>query len=970
MTDTKIYPVGARVVIRDAEWRITEVDMTQRAGYRLKCVGLSDLVRGKVGIFFENYEKEIKLLLPEETRLVEDVSPGFQKSKLYLESLFRSAPKTDPTKLEVSFKAAMDPMPYQFDPALQALKQPRARILIADAVGIGKTLEAGILTSELMARGRGRRILVIATKSVVNQFQQEFWNRFSIPLVRLDSAGIQRVRNKIPVNHNPFLYFDKSIVSVDTLKGDSSYLHYLSKAYWDIIIIDEAHNVAQRGVRSQRAKLAQILSNRSDTMIMLTATPHDGRSESFASLLNILDPTAIVDPKNYKVSDFADKGLVIRRFKSDVRNQVNKEFPDREIDVIEISGTKEENAVFKKLATFTQSTDRKHTGMGAQLFATTLTKAFFSSPQACSSVIENRVKKLKQKKKDTATAKDIKSLNALKKLVDNVGPKAFAKLSRLVSMITEGEHSIGWKPTDPEDRLVVFTESVKTLDLLCEQLPKLSGLDSEIFARLDGGMSETEIAAVVNNFNRRDADIRILLCSDVASEGINLHHLAHRMIHFDIPWSLLTFQQRNGRIDRYGQTKVPQIWYLQTIGDEDESQGDAHVLAALARKDAEAQKNLSDPAEFSLSKEEQEARTEDEIEGRHHEEVKDEVFGSDFDLDSLMEEAEETTGNVKKTSPIAHVLTKREYTAALAHRESLYSGEMNYASAVLRWMNQNGIFRQDPVDLSNSHRLLVPVTPELEARLKYLPAEVLPENRRFDLTDDVAAVQREMQRVRTTGEEWPKQTLLWPLHPVMKWLEDYGVGLFGRHTAPVLRLPAMPIGERWALLQGGYPNRRGYIPIHNWIAVRETNGVSEKRTLQELISALKLKEMLSNTAYEKKESDVGNDFESFIAAAVQIANKDLEERRSEYEATAMQELHKRIEELKKLQLKHEGHQLKLFSENGKGVRLNSAKEEKQRQIREHFEGAKAYITNTATTEEKAYLQLVAVFTGLRTKGEE
>jgi hypothetical protein len=290
---------------------------------------------------------------------------------------------------------------------------------------------------------------------------------------------------------------------------------------------------------------------------------------------------------------------------------------------------------------------------------------------------------------------------------------------------------------------------------------------------------------------------------------------------------------------------------------------------------------------------------------------------------------------------------------------------MDYAKAMLGTMNHAGVFKRDPVDLSRNDRLLIPVTSELDARLRYLPTDIYPDDGRFDLTNSVQKVKTEMDRARSIGDGWLKQTLLWPLHPVMKWLEDYGVGLFGRHTAPVLRLSSVPKGERWALLQGGYPNRRGYIPIHSWIAVRETNGVLEKKTLHELISALKLKEGLSNTANETEEPVAGDDFGNFISAAVQIANKDLEEHRNEYEATAKKELHDRIAELQALQLKHEDHQLKLFTEKGEVARLNPAKEEKQRQIREHFEGAKAYITNTATTEEKAYLQLVAVFTGLK-----
>jgi len=224
----------------------------------------------------------------------------------------------------------MDRVPYQLEPARQALARPRQRILIADAVGLGKTLEAGILVSELIARGRGRRILVLAVKSMLTQFQKEFWNRFTIPLTRLDSIGIQRVRSRIPANHNPFYYYDKAIISIDTLKQDAEYRTYLEQARWDIIVIDEAHNVADRGTRSLRSRLAKLLSRQSDTLIMLSATPHDGRARSFASLVNMLDATAIADPEDYTAADFRP-GLVIRRFKKVVQDQVRDAFRDREV---------------------------------------------------------------------------------------------------------------------------------------------------------------------------------------------------------------------------------------------------------------------------------------------------------------------------------------------------------------------------------------------------------------------------------------------------------------------------------------------------------------------------------------------------------------------------------------------------------------------------------------------------------------
>src|SRR5690606_19396411 len=282
----------------------------------------------------------------------------------YMESLLRQAPPTN-DRLYVGHRAAMEPVPYQFDPALQALEQPRQRILIADAVGLGKTLEAGILMSELIKRGRGKRILVVALKSMLTQFQKEMWSRFTIPLVRLDSAGIQRIRTKIPSNHHPFYYYDRTIIAIDTLKQDAEYRTYIENAYWDIIVIDEAHNVAERGTRSLRTKLAKLLARRSDTLIMLSATPHDGRARSFASLMNMLDPTAIADPDDYQPEDI--KGLFIRRFKKDIQDQVSAAFKERETTLVRADASTAEEGIYDAFEelTFTRLDQRRG---GALLF--------------------------------------------------------------------------------------------------------------------------------------------------------------------------------------------------------------------------------------------------------------------------------------------------------------------------------------------------------------------------------------------------------------------------------------------------------------------------------------------------------------------------------------------------------------------------------------------------------------------------
>ncbi len=339
---------GARVLIRDAEWVVRRADLAPDGGYRLVCDGVSELVREREAVFLTTLEPDLRVLDPAETRLVPDPSPGFADSRLWMESQLREAVPSD-ERIHVGHGAAMDLVPYQLDPARQALRQPRQRILIADAVGLGKTLEAGILVSELIARGRGRRILVLAVKSMLTQFQKEFWNRFTIPLTRLDSIGIQRVRSRIPTSHNPFYYYDKAIISIDTLKQDAEYRTYLEQAYRDVIVIDEAHNVADRGTGSLRSRLARLLARRSDTLVMLSATPHDGRARSFASLMNMLDATAIADPDDFSPEDFRDKGLVIRRFKKDVQAQVRETFRDREIIRRRFSASPEEAAAFKAL---------------------------------------------------------------------------------------------------------------------------------------------------------------------------------------------------------------------------------------------------------------------------------------------------------------------------------------------------------------------------------------------------------------------------------------------------------------------------------------------------------------------------------------------------------------------------------------------------------------------------------------------
>ena len=749
------YAPGMRVEIRDAEWRIMRVDYSSDGGYVLTCEGLSELVQGREALFLTGIDK-VRILDPRETELVDDASSNFGASLLYIDSLLRKTAPSDGS-IHLGHRAAIDDMPFQLEPALQALSQPRQRMLIADAVGLGKTLEAGILTSELIARGRGKRILVLAVKSMLTQFQQEFWNRFTIPLVRLDSVGLARARNRIPANHNPFHYFDRAIISIDTLKQDIDYRHYLEQAYWDIIIIDEAHNVAERGSHSQRSRLARLLATRSDTLIMLSATPHDGKAESFASLVNMLDPTAIANPSDYAEQDFRDKGLVIRRFKKDVREQLGGQFPEREIEMLSCPATAvEEEAYSQLMAVSFHTLDGRGQGAG-QLFRTTLEKALFSSPAACLSVVVNRIgrleKRLDKERRDevrTALVEDIDTLNGLALALRAITPAQFSKYQLLKQQLTEG---LGWEPNDPEDRLVLFTESIKTLEFLAEQLPKELKLKKGQLAVLRGDMPDRELMDIVEQFNRRESPIRLLLCSDVASEGINLHHLSHRMVHFDIPWSLMVFQQRNGRIDRYGQTRQPQIRYLQTEGQHPQVRGDQRILEVLVEKDQQAQKNIGDPSEFMgvYDQAEEEAKVAAAMEA-----------GTDLWADF----SAELDGQLAHSENPLDAFTPQRHDTTAAGRVSplprVFPDGQAYAQAAFRWFAERG----EKLDAGVENDIVWLTAPgDLRQRLAYLPREVNPDNDHFQLSLNKERIAEEIRRTRQEeNAAWPQIHYLWPLH--------------------------------------------------------------------------------------------------------------------------------------------------------------------------------------------------------------
>jgi len=941
-----VFAPGLRVEIRDAEWVIKRADLTSSGTYSLLVTGISELVCGKEARFLTEIDRDIKPLHPEDTELVPDTSPRFANARLYLESLLRQAPPTD-ANLWIGHRAAIDVMPYQLDPALQALSQIRHRILLADSVGLGKTIEVGVLLAELIRRGKGKRILVVTTKSMMTQFQKELWSRFTIPLVRLDRAGIERIRQDVPADANPFHYYDKTIISVDTLKQERDFRVHLEKSYWDIIVIDEAHNVAVRGSRSARAKLAELLGDRSDTMILASATPHDGRPESFASLMNMLNPTAIANPKVYGPEDI--EGLFLRRFKKDVQEQLGKAFLERRTNRWPTSASEIEEHAYDLVSHATFASFEKAKKTGQLLFRTVLEKSLFSSPAACRKTIEQRLKKIE----DVATPEadqDRDTLQTLADAVDAITPDQFSKYQQLLTLLRKGG-DLDWHPEQPGDRLVIFTERVETLKFLKEHLERDLNLKPAQIATLHGQESgDQELQKVVEAFGRDKEPVRLLIATDIASEGINLHFLAHKLIHFDIPWSLMVFQQRNGRIDRYGQEKQPLVAYIPTESSNPKIRGDQRILELLTIKDEQAQKNIGDPSAFL----------------NVYDAVQEELeVGKAIERSLSVEQFDHQMQQTAKAADLLAILMgvvppPKGETAPSRKRKtpSLYATDLDYIADGLASDSRNDF------TIDRQRQMVSMTLPrDLERSLKrLLPKGALPDDGRLHLTSDAKLVQEEIRKTRSGERLWPQIHLLWDLHPAVEWLNYKLLVNFDRAQAPVVTLKSiLDRQELVFLMQGETPNRKGQPVIHRWFGVRFESG--------KFAGIEPLEHFLERTGFHRTEfanpallPDV-TAAGTLLPEAVRHGRKYMSECRAAINSEMLPKLEAERKKLEALQTAKK-QQLEIdFGEGAAvGVRLR-LKQARARKIDDIFAHWTAYVQDTLTTEDAAFLRVAAVFRG-------
>lgn len=949
---------GTRVVIRDEEWLIRSVDPTSDTGMMLTCDGVSELVAGQTRLFLTKLEEGVVVLDPADTVLELDTSSTYNATMLFLESQrFRSV--ANDRQIHLGHRAVMNQVPYQLDPALQALGQPRSRILIADAVGLGKTLEAGILATELIQRGRGKRILVITQKSMLTQFQKEWWSRFSIPLVRLDSVGLASVRNRIPSNHNPFNYYDKSIISIDTLKNNLEYRNYLSNAWWDIIVIDECHNVAARASEqgmSRRARLARLLATRSDTLILLSATPHDGSSRSFASLMSLLDPTAISDPDDYTPEDYSDKGLVIRRFKKDIRDQVSDDFKERVTTCLRQRASPTEEIAYRALleVPFTQA-GQHQAGRQQELQRVGMQKAMFSSPFAAFESTNNRIAVLgRNAERSTDEANEIEYLQRFAAALQQIDAAAFSKYQKLLLHLRDS--ATGWSIAKADDRLVIFSERIETLRWLDVQLREDLRLSREQVAVLHGQLSDTEQQGLVERFGRQEDPIRILLCSDVASEGLNLHYFCHRLVHFDLPWSLMVFQQRNGRVDRYGQKHQPQILYLFIETDVERIRGDLRILEILQQKDEQANRNLGDPASFLGVYDPDKEAT--KVEGFMVEHADAETVSRTLDASQASAGNNEADLLMELFSGGADAATTPSSTDQIAHGRSLFRDDYHFAKTALQQLVSRGARLQW---LANDDVRTITITApaDLQDRLRQLPREVQSADGTYALCADAPRVAQAIETARQAKAEddtWPHLHYLWPQHPIADWMADRVLTSFGRHRAPVICSPHLHADEQAFILLGLIPNRKGQPLLVEWQVVTRRGGSAFQ--LEGYEAFCSRAQLAADKLPNRNQALPLDGLQKALPAAVATMNTFMVKRQGEFSQQMGDRLVKTLADLERLQ-RQQMEQLELRIGKLLEALRASRFTQRTRQIHQVFDEYRHWVRDTMTTEPQPYIRVLA-----------
>lgn len=524
-------------------------------------------------------------------------------------------------------RLSFEPRPYQMVPLILALKQERIRLLISDDVGIGKTLESLLIAKELLDRREINRFAVICLPHLCEQWQNEIKDKFGLDAQIIRSSTVSKLEKKLRGDQNIFRDIPFQVISIDYIKSQERARIFLDHSP-DFLIVDEAHTCARpkgaNNSQQQRYALLRRLSERGKQLVLLTATPHSGQSEEFQSLIGLLKP----EFEQYTLSTANEREELshyfIQRRRADINNYLNSEvvFPERM--QLDNNGYNYSNAYLSLLddvkdyikSGLENANDldkRKQRYLYWDLLA--LMRGVMSSPNAGISMLRNKIEKrfdestqniddneqrvyiFNEHLKDYLNGDDI-----MPDALEQTSIKERSKLKEFISIL----ESIKQNDDDAKVRAALDMVNIALSDqknpiVFCQYIQTAEYVGQYIAKRLSASKKTKNVAIEIITSRLADEerkmkidtlcknDRHVLICTDCLSEGVNLQQGFEAIIHYDLPWNPNRVEQRNGRIDRFGQTS-PQV-LISTMHANNNAVDDI-VLGVLYRKQEEIRKQL------------------------------------------------------------------------------------------------------------------------------------------------------------------------------------------------------------------------------------------------------------------------------------------------------------------------------------------------------------------------------------------
>lgn len=550
--------------------------------------------------------------------------------------------------LQAPFRSGVSIEDFQLDPLVRAIDMARVNLLIADDVGLGKTIEAGLILQEMFLRHRARTALIICPASLQEKWRTEMLEKFGLEFRIVDTEYIHALRRERGIHANPWTSFPRLITSMDWAKSGEAMraLRDVLPARntfprrFDMLVIDEAHNVAPAAganyaLESQRTRFIRMLAPHFQHRLFLTATPHNGYTESFTSLLELLDDQRFA--RTILPDENQLKQVMIRRLKSDLVDAEGRPiYPKRVLEALPVDYSSEERRVHAKLREYCASREESVRGtsrsFGTAFINQLLKKRLLSSPAAFASTLEKHLgtsqragndsreqrlderilrKAILRAEEDYAddTEAEIAQEEAVAEATQSAVPftdKQSALLKELRDWAQQARHRpdskatavLNWLEANLRPngvwnnrRVILFTE-YRTTHQWMHEILVAHGFGGDRLAVLHGGLTLEEREPIKAAFQADPSisPVRIMLATDAASEGIDLQNHCNMLIHLEIPYNPNVMEQRNGRIDRHGQReREVRIWHPVDCGEDETGTVGGHgedILRALRKLDS------------------------------------------------------------------------------------------------------------------------------------------------------------------------------------------------------------------------------------------------------------------------------------------------------------------------------------------------------------------------------------------------